>query len=264
MTRLSTKALRLYDEMGLLKPAHVDPVTGYRYYRLGQAHRADFIRQLRAIDMPLAEILIYLESEKLAEETLSNHRHVLQKRMAAMKAMLAASEDLLDQSISWSITEAVITEQENMNVAAVKLTTTRDKIKVDIAQGLGVLAAEIDSGRIQAVGAPMLIYHDVIDQENEGVVEVVVPITKGSIVGGDTGISHAVVAGETVASLELHGPYRGLTTAYHKLFRWTHQQGYQLVGPTREIYLNDPSEVTETNLVTRIELPIRRGAVIND
>lgn len=31
--RLSHKALRLYDRHGLLPPDHVDPVTGYRYYR---------------------------------------------------------------------------------------------------------------------------------------------------------------------------------------------------------------------------------------
>jgi len=40
MTRLSVKALRLYDENGLLPPAHVDPSSGYRYYDFGQANRA--------------------------------------------------------------------------------------------------------------------------------------------------------------------------------------------------------------------------------
>ena len=36
ITRLSTKALRLYDEMRLLTPARVDPATRYRYYHLEQ------------------------------------------------------------------------------------------------------------------------------------------------------------------------------------------------------------------------------------
>ncbi|MEX1271244.1 MAG: MerR family DNA-binding transcriptional regulator, partial [Acidimicrobiia bacterium] len=41
MSRLSIKALRLYDEQGLLRPARVDPSSGYRYYRLAQAKRAE-------------------------------------------------------------------------------------------------------------------------------------------------------------------------------------------------------------------------------
>ena len=56
MTRLSIKALRLYDGLGLLTPAWVDPSSSYRYYRLGQANRAEAIRVLRQVDMPLEEI----------------------------------------------------------------------------------------------------------------------------------------------------------------------------------------------------------------
>ena len=102
MMRLSTKALRLYDKMGVLKPARVDSTTGYRYYRLEQACRADMIRQLRAIDMPLVEIRAYLESENMAKEVLSNHRCRLQARINDVEAMLAATDDLLAQPISLS------------------------------------------------------------------------------------------------------------------------------------------------------------------
>lgn len=54
--RLSPKALRLYDELGLLRPALVDPDTGYRYYAVGQLERARLVAWLRRLGMPLAEI----------------------------------------------------------------------------------------------------------------------------------------------------------------------------------------------------------------
>src|SRR5262245_27047057 len=54
--RLTIKALRYYDDLGLLKPALVDPQSGYRYYGLGQVAVAERIRALREIDMPLEEI----------------------------------------------------------------------------------------------------------------------------------------------------------------------------------------------------------------
>jgi DNA-binding transcriptional MerR regulator len=55
-TRLSPKALRLYDELGLLAPARVDESSGYRYYDASQLERARLVAVLRRLDMPLAEI----------------------------------------------------------------------------------------------------------------------------------------------------------------------------------------------------------------
>ncbi|MEW2284536.1 MerR family transcriptional regulator [Streptomyces sp. NPDC047841] len=55
-SRLSPKALRLYDELDLLPPARVDPDTGYRYYALAQLERARLVAWLRRLGMPLTQI----------------------------------------------------------------------------------------------------------------------------------------------------------------------------------------------------------------
>ena len=55
-SRLSVKALRIYAELGLLPPAHVDPTSGYRFYDPAQLERARLVAWLRRIDMPLARI----------------------------------------------------------------------------------------------------------------------------------------------------------------------------------------------------------------
>jgi PPM family protein phosphatase len=55
-SRLSPKALRLYDELGLLRPAEVDPVSGYRRYAPAQLERARLVAWLRRLGMPLARI----------------------------------------------------------------------------------------------------------------------------------------------------------------------------------------------------------------
>ncbi|GAB3154349.1 MerR family transcriptional regulator [Micromonospora sonneratiae] len=54
--RLSPKALRLYDELGLLRPAAVDEESGYRFYDPTQLERARLIAWLRRLSMPLARI----------------------------------------------------------------------------------------------------------------------------------------------------------------------------------------------------------------
>lgn len=53
---LTASALRFYDDAGLLRPAQVDPVTGYRFYSESQLVRASQFRQLREIGMPLPTI----------------------------------------------------------------------------------------------------------------------------------------------------------------------------------------------------------------
>ena len=56
LTRLTTKALRIYAESGLLRPEQVDRTSGYRYYSIEQARTARLIGLLRATDLGLAEI----------------------------------------------------------------------------------------------------------------------------------------------------------------------------------------------------------------
>jgi DNA-binding transcriptional MerR regulator len=55
-SRLSVKALRLYDELGVLVPARVDDASGYRYYDLAQLEQARLIAVLRQLDMPLTAV----------------------------------------------------------------------------------------------------------------------------------------------------------------------------------------------------------------
>lgn len=55
-TRLSPKALRLYDSLGLLRPARVDEWSGYRYYTPDQLEQARLVAWLRLLGMPLAKI----------------------------------------------------------------------------------------------------------------------------------------------------------------------------------------------------------------
>jgi DNA-binding transcriptional MerR regulator len=62
-SRLSAKALRLYDELGLLPPARVDEDSGYRLYEAGQLKQARLIAALRQLQVPLAEIKAILALE---------------------------------------------------------------------------------------------------------------------------------------------------------------------------------------------------------
>ncbi len=55
-SRLSLKALRLYDERGVLVPSRVDQASGYRYYGTAQLEEARLVVMLRQLQLPLAAI----------------------------------------------------------------------------------------------------------------------------------------------------------------------------------------------------------------
>lgn len=71
---LSSKALRLYDAVGLLEPHFVDPEHGYRYYAPDQLERAKRIALLRQLEMPLQRIVLLLE-QRGDEAASSLHRY---------------------------------------------------------------------------------------------------------------------------------------------------------------------------------------------
>ena len=95
LSRLSVKALRHYDELGLLKPAEVDPNTGYRYYAVRQAADAERIQLLRAVDMPLPDIAALLGSTPEAElKLLEGHRSRLTALVAASQSHVKSLDRL--------------------------------------------------------------------------------------------------------------------------------------------------------------------------
>jgi hypothetical protein len=55
-SRLSPKALRVYDGLGLLSPARVDELSGYRYYEGAQLEQARLIATLRQVGVPLGTV----------------------------------------------------------------------------------------------------------------------------------------------------------------------------------------------------------------
>jgi len=74
LSGLSVKALRHYDETGLLVPAHVDPESGYRWYRPGQARAGATISVLRSMGVPLEVVRKIVSEPDRSDEHLGQWR----------------------------------------------------------------------------------------------------------------------------------------------------------------------------------------------
>jgi DNA-binding transcriptional MerR regulator len=98
LTGLTVKALRHYDELGLLPPAAVDAETGYRSYAVDQVERAETIRALRRLELPLDDIaaLIATDDPELVRRVLVDHQRRTAIRSAELKVLLQGLQPLID------------------------------------------------------------------------------------------------------------------------------------------------------------------------
>jgi effector-binding domain-containing protein len=256
MTRLSVKALRLYDEIGLLAPAEVDSSSGYRYYHLGQANRAEAVRILRAVDMPLEEIRAVLDADndELVHKTLVAHRERLAERLATQERMLAFLETLIQREGKIMPYDVHVTEVAPQTILAVRIRTSLTKIGQDIPSGFGALMPVMGAQSLPPAGPPLLVYHDIIDEQTDGDIEICIPVASMPEASGE--VYGRELEGGAMATTVHKGPYPEIGLAYHTLMGWISEHGHEVAGPPREIYLNDPQQVPEAELLTRVEFPI--------
>ncbi len=253
MTRISVKALRHYQDVGLLEPAEVDSSSGYRYYRIDQAVRAETIRTLRTVDMPLDDIrqLLDADNDALAMKYLEEHRQRLLERVTDQERMIAYLERLIaaeGQSVPYDIT---IKEVSAQHVLATRFATSLKTVADDYRTGFTRLG---ETG-VTVVGPPFAIFHDVIDDNISGNIELCFPLAAPTEHDGDP--AARLVEEATVASVLHIGPYDEVSPAYHAITGWVQEHGHEFAGPPREIYLNDPNQVTPVDYLTEVQWPIK-------
>lgn len=94
ITGLSVKALRHYDEKGLIVPESVDERSGYRRYAEGQVRAGAIVRALRAAGVPLSEIAGAAEPDAAMTALRAHRERVLAEREREDLAFAAAEQEL--------------------------------------------------------------------------------------------------------------------------------------------------------------------------
>lgn len=104
---LPVSALRYYDAAGVLRPAHVDPVTGYRWYAPDQVGLAGLVARMRQTGMPVADICHVITTDPVtARRVVDAHRRRLEAELATASAHLADVQELLAATTSLTVDTA--------------------------------------------------------------------------------------------------------------------------------------------------------------
>jgi DNA-binding transcriptional MerR regulator len=101
LSGLSIHALRHYDQVGLLRPAVVDPATGYRRYRPDQVRRARLIGGLRTVDLPLDAVRQVLDDPDpvTRQAVLARHREQLSERAHILSRMVRRLDRYIEHGV---------------------------------------------------------------------------------------------------------------------------------------------------------------------
>jgi len=263
-TRLSLKALRLYDELGLLEPASVDPWTGYRAYAEAQVPSARLIRLLRGLDMPLERIrrLVDLPPSEAASEVRTYWREV--EGSHAVRSRLAAFvERYLDGrgDVMFPVSTREVPAQ---NIASM----TRAVLVKDLVPYL-MEAYDTITDRLASAGAEreqpwFVIYHGEVNEDSDGPVEVCIPYSGAQPNGLDA--TREIAARVEPAHREAFATITRAQTqfpeildAYAAVERWIQENGATTAAPPREVYFVEEAKVQPDDPFCDIAFPIASG-----
>ncbi|MER5769684.1 MerR family transcriptional regulator [Streptomyces sp. NPDC001985] len=250
--RVSARMLRHYDAIGLLRPDHTDPFSGYRYYAAAQLARLNRIIALKDLGFTLEQVRRILEERVGTEELrgmLVLRRAELEEAMAASAARLGQVEARLRSIESegrMPVDDVIVKSVPAVRVA--ELTAVAPGFQPEeIGPVIGPLYDEL-FGRLRAAGvvpAGPGIAHYEAAPEGGGAVLVHAAVAVPPSVERRDGPDFAVVdlpAVERAATIVHRGSMETVLATAQTLARWLDAGGHRAVGYAREVTLECPGD----------------------
>ncbi len=273
LSRVSVKALRYYDELGLLKPAQIDRFTGYCYYSIDQLPRLNRILTLKDLGLSLEQIGGLLDNGLSPDQLrgmLKLKRAELQEQVEQDQARLARVEARLrqiEQEGKMPTYDVILKKVEPQWVASVRSVVPTPPEQSPL---WGKLGTYLGQHKATTAGPCFAIYHDPEYKERDWDLEVCEPL--GTPIPGDERVRvYELPAVETMACTIHHGSFVTINEAYEAISKWLAANGYRIVGPCREVYLREAQHVNQTisttvrvsqtdpDTVTEIQFPVEKA-----
>lgn len=237
VTHLTVRTLRRYHESGLLEPAAVDPVSGYRYYASDQIPTAQVIHRLRELDVPLADVAKILATEDAQERAglVGGHLRRLEAELARTRAAVVSLGQLLRPDASRLAVE--LRSVAARTVAAVEGVVAQ----ADLLSWYDEAMAELDAA---LAGRPTLRppgghYANELFTGGRGAVSVHRPVADPPTRGR---VRPAQLAPVELAVVVHSGPHDDIDVTYGRLGAWVVDHALAVAGPVHETYLVGPRD----------------------
>ncbi len=259
MTRLSTKALRIYAELGLLRPAHVDRSNGYRWYSPDQVRSARFIGLLRGADVSLAEIgelLRDLDADpRLASSRLNQHLERIEAQHSGRRLLVRHIHAVLRRE------DPPMFPIQTRHVPARRVMSIQRRLhapETDAFVSEAKAAFRDHLGGAEPTGPFTLIFHGIVDHESDGPLEAILGCPEQIAPTGVVGIRTEPAHDEAFTTItKAQWDYPAILAAYDAVAcspEATARPGSRL--SCREVYLREPADIGDDDLLCDIAFPL--------
>jgi len=260
--RVSVRMLRHYDAIGLLRPATVDPASGYRFYQAGQLADLNRLVALKDLGFTLQQVQAILAEQVSVAELrgmLRLRRAEIHAQIEAETARLARVEARLltiEDEARVPVDGVVIKRLAPVRVGELTGTAVSfepEAITPVIQPLYGRLWQLLAEAGVCAAGPALAYYEDVPAGDGAVVVHAAVPVVAEP--GGDHGFSVVDLPEvDQAAAIIHHGSMNDVLSTGQALARWIDASGYRTAGYVREVTLEwseDPDQ-----RVTELQQPI--------
>jgi DNA-binding transcriptional MerR regulator/effector-binding domain-containing protein len=263
---VSIRTLRHYDEIGLLRPARVDPYNGYRTYSAAQLGQLNRIVALKELGLPLAQV-----KRLMGGITLEELRGMLTLRRAQLEQELDERKDKLlgvEARLRYIATEGAMPADD---IVAKKIAAQGAVVMSAPAPGWGApnivpvvngLVEKFDQLGIRdqvTESGPRIIFYEYGD-DNDVTVFLALPVAERPQSLPEPA-QYLELPEIEVASTVRNGRAASIfPMVYQDLVRWAEEHGYwyQVLG--REVWINEVDDVSQIDQqVFEIQLPFTRS-----
>lgn len=260
LTQVTVKALRHYDALGLLKPAHIDPDSGYRYYGADQLPRLNRILALKDLGFSLEQVGQLLDAELSSEQL----RQMLELRQAEVRAQIADEQtrlarieariDQIERGTGSNRYDVVLKRIEEQPVASLRDTIPARSAIIGLFREL--FLAQRQHG--WSYTSPTVLWHEAEFHDEEVDAEATIG-TEDLVPSGGRIVSRVLPAIETMACVVHEGPHETVSLACESLLNWIEANGFELAGPERGVLLQRGTPDGE-GWIMEMQYPVARPA----
>jgi DNA-binding transcriptional MerR regulator len=271
--RVSVRMLRHYDAIGLLRPAHVDPHSGYRYYTAAQLKLLNRVIALKDLGFTLQQVQTMIEDKvdvgelrgmlRLRRAELAAQVELDTLRLAQVDARLR----LIESEGHMDTGDVVLKTVPPLRVAMLSATAAGYDHPTSITENLSPLYPRLmelmEQAGVAMTGAPIAYYQPAPTGPGDETITVhaAFPIG-GAEVGVDPGFEVTDLPPVELVAAALHqGAMSEAFRTGQKLANWIDDNGYRTLPPgyAREVYLDCPPGEFD-KWVTEMQVPVDKAS----
>jgi len=259
VTRLSKKALRIYDEKNLLVPEK-NFINNYRYYNEKQFEKGLNIKELIDLDFNLKEIKEYFKYKKNNNSENLNQLFIKKLNQTNIKIdFLSENKKILleklnnkkQKKMKYKIIKKTIPEQRVLYMKG------KGKLEIEVPKLFGKICPYLYSKENHIspveISGPAIFLCSAKEYNENLPFEIALPIS-GQIKETEKIKIKKLPEQEMLTTIH-KGKYNQVGQGYAQIVRYANENNLKLELPSRENYLNDPKETPEEELLTEIQFP---------